>query len=307
MYNKKALGAVVFLPAEESKKYLVSSYFIELFTSYPNFDYNDIRRVLDGKMSKDDMIRKVIGSEKRGNEQAYAIFYKVISQIGGENKLENDYEKYTLKSTLDIANIFNTDEKIYQFISYLMKHCLKQKERGNMTIVRVEGSFCIDYYWLLQVLEDMIVEVYSGERNEVRKYLRKRFLSYHDMFFFIMGVLKLQCGLVSMFISNYTYLTEKGSNREHLMSWSHAIYNDENGKEVYFRQVHLGAHLIENRVKACMQKGTFSELNLDLFNSFSSMIDNQKVFQIAWGKDAKKIVSNMDGKQNWYWLYGSNE
>ena len=214
-------------------------------------------------------------------------------------------ESVTLKSAIDITRLFDSDEKVDTFLYFLMKHCIENDVNGIPPMVEIENSFCIDYSYLLQVLEEMMVEIYGANREDSRRYLRREFLKYETMFFLIFGIFSLNYHLLSMMISDYTYTikSKDGTRKEIKKSWIPAFYVNENGKEYYFRQVQFSKPMLEKRLGILEKSGKDTLLNFSLYAKFLDRLNRHKLTQTHWGKEATKRYRELGNEVKNFWKY----
>jgi len=214
-------------------------------------------------------------------------------------------EFVTLYTAIDITKLFDNDEKVDTFLFFLIKHCIENEVHGVSPMVEKESSFCVDFSYLIQIIEEYMVEICKADRALTRRYLKREFFVYNNMFFLIFGIFSFNYQLMSMFVSDFVYIQKSKDNtrKEVKKSWMPAFYVDKNGTEYYFRQVQFSKVMIENRIDNAEKNGKNSPLNFALYAKLLNKTGEKKLEQTAWGKEASKRYRELGNDVEYFWKY----
>jgi hypothetical protein len=279
MAKKYFAGVKLLLPVTGVSE-IASKHFIDAFTSNPRFDFNFIQKIKSKEMSIDQVIDMVMGLKKDDDVIAYSVYEDVVEHLMNNFGKQKKREIVTLRETIDVTRLFDTNEKMDNFLAYFMKHTIENKVKNMSPVIEVMTSYCMDYYYFLRVLEDYMVDVLDADRILAKKYITREFFTYYHMFFLILGVFKLNYSLMNMKISELSF-SRKLDNKEVLKSWIPAFYKDENDEIFYMRQIQFSKTSIEKRLKEAEVNNPKSDFNFNLYANFLNVVSKQKIEQLS--------------------------
>jgi hypothetical protein len=312
MARKKPFKKLDILLPREGARVRVSEFHRKYLAKQDNF-WEYVGAVESGQMDIGDAIFTLTGVNKSDDLIAYSAFRDVIESFTGAQKRVNDMEKVSLYSMTDAALIFNSRKKIDAFMHYFVSYIVNKKINNQRPAVIVEGSLCIDYYLFLQIVEDYLVNECVAERETAKQYMLKYFLGYYGAFFMVFVNFKLQNMLVSMKIPDMVYMKNskiKGGGivkTECLHAWIPALYSDDEGNELYFRQIQFSLKLM--RKMAMENEKEFDEYLFDkvLFDRMVDLLEREELTQLYWAKDASEALREAEksgsDSHKYFYLY----
>jgi hypothetical protein len=101
-----------------------SKHFIESFTSNSRFDFNFIQKIKTKEMSIEQVIDMVMGLKKSDDVIAYTVYEDVVEHLLSNFGKQKNREIVVLRDTIHITRLFDSNEKMDNFLAYFMKHCI---------------------------------------------------------------------------------------------------------------------------------------------------------------------------------------
>lgn len=275
----KASVSVELLKSGSSKK--ISKFNLE--TVEKRLSREDLFEYKRGNISINDLIKKISGISESEDPEAFNMFKDVLKYLCGETRNFSSYESFTLEEHGDIILLFNTEEKINNFILYFLEHTIENRVKGLIPVVLVGSYYTVDARWLFKILEDFMVEKHKAVREDVRSYLTKNFMDDRKLSFLI------NC----IFTHDYRLLDNSYMvNSRSKIAWNMSINVDKDGNEYWFKSIGFSRLAFEDRILDIEKEVVKGELNFDTYNKFFALVEASDLRQTLFNKEALREFKN---------------
>ena len=278
----KASVSVELLKSASGKK--ISKFNLETVENRLNRE--DLFEYKRGNISINDLIKKISGITESEDPEAYNMFKDTLRYISGESRNFSTYESFTLEEHGDIILLFNTEEKINNFILYFLEHTIKNRVKGLIPVVLLGSYYTVDARWFLKIIEDFMVENHRANREDARSYIKKNFMDDRKLSFLINCIFAHDYGLVD---------SSQKVNSKVKISWNMSINIDKNGNEYWFKSIGFSRLAFEDRILD-IEKGLIKgELNFDTYDKFFALVKDSELRQTLFNKEAVREFRNRKG------------
>lgn len=271
--SMKASVSVELLKSVNAKK--ISKFYLSIVDK--SFSREDLFEYKRGNISINDLIKKISDISENEDPEAFNMFKDAVKYINGETRNFSSYESFTLEEHGDIILLFNTEEKINNFILYFLNHTLENRVKGLVPVVLIDSYFTVDARWFLKIIEDFMVEKHKAIREDARTYISKNFMNDRKLSFLI------NC----IFTHDYRLLDNSYMmNSKTKKAWSMSINVDKDGNEYWFKSLGFSRLGFEDRVLDIEKEAVKGELDFDTYNRFFALVEASDLRQTLFNKEA---------------------
>ena len=278
----KASVSVELLKSGSSKK--ISKFYLEIVEK--RLGREDLFEYKRGNISINDLIKKISGISESEDPEAFNMFKDVLKYISGESRNFSSYESFTLEEHGDIVLLFNTEEKINDFILFFLEHTIKNRVKGLVPVVLFDSYFTVDARWLFKILEDFMVEKHRAKREDARTYIKKNFMDDRKLSFLV------NC----IFTHDYRLIDNSYKvNSKIKLSWNMSINTDKDGNEYWFKSIGFSRLAFEDRILDIEKGAIKGELNFDTYSKFLELVKASEFRQTLFNKEAVREFKKRKG------------
>jgi len=271
--SMKASVSVELLKSVNAKK--ISKFYLRIVDK--SLSREDLFEYKRGNISINDLIKKISDISENEDPEAFNMFKDAVKYINGETRNFSSYESFTLEEHGDIILLFNTEEKINNFILYFLNHTLENRVKGLVPVVLIDSYFTVDARWFLKIIEDFMVEKHKAIREDARTYISKNFMNDRKLSFLI------NC----IFTHDYRLLDNSYMmNSKTKKAWSMSINVDKDGNEYWFKSLGFSRLGFEDRVLDIEKEAVKGELDFDTYNRFFALVEASDLRQTLFNKEA---------------------
>lgn len=289
MGKKDFKGLHVYMEDKSEEKTRSSRHFIDIVTSHPNFEEEDLKQLKARETTHEEVILKIFSINKKDDPEAFFVFKDSLLYLMRDYRKRRLKHAYILHAPIEITRLFDTNEKLHHFLAYLMDFTLENTLDKHKIMMHINASFAVDYSVFLKILESWIVDFYEADIKEVSNYLNTFFLLYDNASFMCNCIFAHHYKILSTKVSDMIHCRSR-SKKEIKKAWTDAIYEDELGDMIHIRQVAFSQKQIDNIVHYAEKSYSNHPLDNNLYTRFKSYLQTPTLEQICYGKDAGDLA-----------------